>query len=212
MPWTTRYSEEEARAAIDGAETWAQVMDRLGYVYHGKNIRTLRKWAAMWGISTDHLPTGARHTYTEAQAREAIAASKSWAEALRRLDYCPSGGNPRTLKKRAAQWGISSDHFVSRGAPRRARIPLEEILVRNSTYSRSNLKQRLYDAGLKEPVCELCGQDEDWHGRRMAMILDHKNGIRDDNRLANIQIVCPNCAATLDTHCGRKNRLPRGRA
>lgn len=38
------------------------------------------------------------------------------------------------------------------------------------------------------------------------MILDHINGVPDDNRLENLQVVCPNCAATLDTHCGRKNR------
>jgi hypothetical protein len=43
----------------------------------------------------------------------------------------------------------------------------------------------------------------------MAMILDHINGIPTDNRLKNLQIVCPNCAATLDTHCGRKNRRDR---
>ena len=41
----------------------------------------------------------------------------------------------------------------------------------------------------------------------MGLILDHINGVRDDNRLENLRIVCPNCAATLDTHCGRKNRL-----
>jgi hypothetical protein len=35
------------------------------------------------------------------------------------------------------------------------------------------------------------------------LILDHVNGIRNDNRLENLRIVCPNCAATLDTHCGR---------
>jgi len=40
----------------------------------------------------------------------------------------------------------------------------------------------------------------------MSLILDHVNGVPDDNRLENLQIVCPNCAATLDTHCGRKNR------
>ena len=40
----------------------------------------------------------------------------------------------------------------------------------------------------------------------MSLILDHINGVRDDNRLENLRIVCPNCAATLETHCGRKNR------
>ncbi len=47
----------------------------------------------------------------------------------------------------------------------------------------------------------------------MALILDHINGVATDNRLENLQIVCPNCAATLDTHCGRNvnmNRLCAG--
>lgn len=40
----------------------------------------------------------------------------------------------------------------------------------------------------------------------MGLILDHINGVRDDHRIENLRIVCPNCAATVDTHCGRKNR------
>ena len=46
-----------------------------------------------------------------------------------------------------------------------------------------------------------------WRGKPLGLILDHINGVRDDNRLENLRIVCPNCAATLETHCGRKNRL-----
>ncbi|MBA2505757.1 MAG: hypothetical protein H0V29_07410 [Thermoleophilaceae bacterium] len=37
----------------------------------------------------------------------------------------------------------------------------------------------------------------------MSLILDHINGEAQDHRLENLQIVCPNCAATLETHCGR---------
>jgi hypothetical protein len=32
--------------------------------------------------------------------------------------------------------------------------------------------------------------------------------VADDNRLENLRILCPNCNATRDSHCGRKNRLP----
>ncbi len=127
------------------------------------------------------------------------------------LDLCPTGGNTSVLKQWLRHWEISTEHFEAqalRSIPRTAK-PLEEILVQNSSYARANLKARLYAEGIKTPVCELCGQGETWRGRPMGLILDHINGVRDDNRLANLRIVCPNCAATFDTHCGRKNRLER---
>ena len=54
----------------------------------------------------------------------------------------------------------------------------------------------------------MCGQGELWNGRRMSLVLDHINGVSNDHRLENLRMVCANCAATLDTHCGR-NRLAR---
>jgi hypothetical protein len=154
-----------------------------------------------------------RSRYDEAQVREAVANSCSLTDALRRLELRPAGGNHQTLKRLIDRYGISTDHFrpdwVRRGPRSTGAIPLDQVLVEGSTYSRKRLKQRLYESGLKERHCELCGQGETWHGRSMALILDHINGVPNDNRLENLRTVCPNCAATLDTHCGRNNRAPR---
>jgi transposase-like protein len=156
-------------------------------------------------------PRGPR--YSEAQAREAIAASLSYSDALRRLGMRPAGGNHRTIRRYVEEvWRIPIDHFdpgaAQRGPLRREPVPLEEVLVEGSRYQRALLKERLFAAGLKDRRCELCGQDELWYGRRMSLILDHINGIADDNRLANLRVVCANCNATLDTHCGRNNARP----
>ncbi|HEX6457925.1 MAG TPA: HNH endonuclease signature motif containing protein [Thermoleophilaceae bacterium] len=152
--------------------------------------------------------------YDEPTLRRVIAESFSFSDALRRLGLRAAGGNHATIKKYVELWGISTSHFNYDRAPThllRARTPLGEILVERSTYHRGHLKRRLYEEGIKLPRCEMCGQGEVWKGRPMALILDHINGIPNDNRLENLRIVCPNCAATLDTHCGRKNRLQRAR-
>ena len=137
----------------------------------------------------------------------------SYSEALRKLGLRPAGGNHRLFRKYVDEvWCISTEHFdPNRGRvaklKRRRPVPLEQVLRSDSAYNRATLKRRLYEAGLKDRRCELCGQGEEWRGMLMSLILDHINGIPDDNRLENLRIVCPNCAGTLETHCGRKNRL-----
>jgi hypothetical protein len=149
--------------------------------------------------------------YTEQDVRDAVAGSLSLSEALRKLRLRAAGSNFRTLKRLIERYDISTEHmdpnWVLRGNRPNRKIPLEQIMVEGSTYGRDKLKRRLYEDGLKERRCELCGQNEVWNGNRMSLILDHINGDATDNRLENLRIVCPNCNATLDTHCGRQNRL-----
>jgi len=140
----------------------------------------------------------------------------SYSEALRRLKMRPAGGNHRLFRKWVDSiWQIPTDHFDPHAAfrelarSRSPRRPLASFLVEHSCINRQNLKLRLYQEGLKQPICEICGQGEIWRGEVMALILDHINGVPDDNRLGNLRIVCPNCAATFSTHCGRKNRSTR---
>lgn len=150
-------------------------------------------------------------SYSEAQARAAVAGSRSYAEALRSMGMCASGGGTSTLRKWVERWGIPTAHFDpyahQRGPRTGTRRPLAEVMVEGSTFNRGHLKKRLYEEGLKERRCELCGQGELWRGTRISLILDHVNGNGRDHRLENLRIVCPNCAATLATHCGRNVKM-----
>src|SRR5690349_1658330 len=121
--------------------------------------------------------------YDKPTLTRVIAQSQSFSDALRRLGLRAAGGNHATIKKYAEQWGIGTSHFGHEPPPvhlARPRIPLSEILVERSTYHRGHLKRRLYEEGIKLPRCEMCGQDEVWRGRPMALVLDHINGVPND--------------------------------
>jgi hypothetical protein len=134
--------------------------------------------------------------------------SNTYTDVLNKLGLVARGRNFDTLKKYIGIFGIDVSHFNpnkvrSNGLILANTIPFEQILVINSSYTNTNsLKKRLYKEGLLQPICSLCGQNEYWYGKKIALIMDHINGVHNDNRIENLRIVCPNCEATLDTHCG----------
>lgn len=116
-----------------------------------------------------------------------------------------------------ARFGIPADAWhraVERGdiVPREWITPLEKLLVAGRRRNRGHVKARLLKAGLKQNRCEICGL-EDWLGKPLSMALHHVNGDGLDNRLENLQILCPNCHAQTDTYGGRNGhrRRKRGR-
>jgi Homeodomain-like domain/HNH endonuclease len=96
---------------------------------------------------------------------------------------------------------------VARGAivPRPHALPLERLLVADTYRSRHNLKNRLLGAGVKQNRCERCGLKE-WCGRPLSMALHHVNGDGRDNRLENLQFLCPNCHSQTENFSGRGRR------
>lgn len=121
------------------------------------------------------------------------------------------GGNFRTLKARMLQEQIDSSHFTKNRMAGWIKTPkpLAEVLVEQSQYSRTNLKKRLIREGHLKEQCYICGQGTIWLGKPLSLILDHINGVSDDNRLVNLRLICPNCNGQTATFAGRNARKKR---
>jgi hypothetical protein len=138
-----------------------------------------------------------------------IKESKSIGEVLDKLNLRRAGGNYAVIKKYIILYNLDTTHFINENnsifnvVENFVKKSLETYLVENSTASRGNVKRRLLEEEVLKNVCSLCGQDENWNGMKISLILDHINGIYNDNRIENLRIVCPNCNAGLDTHAGK---------
>jgi len=62
--------------------------------------------------------------------------------------------------------------------------------------------QRGASSQCENPECGIT----DWHGKKISFEIHHINGIDNDSREENLQILCPNCHSQTDSFGGRKNR------
>ena len=83
-------------------------------------------------------------------------------------------------------------------------------MVIGSNYNRGHLKERIIKDNLIKNECNICQQQPIWKDKKLVLVLDHINGIPNDNRLENLRLLCPNCNSQQNTFAGRnKIKTPR---
>jgi len=110
---------------------------------------------------------------------------------------------PITLDGYLKKFGINyQGNKGGKGKNSPSRKSAGQFLFNGSTVKSHRLKLMLLRDGLKEPMCEQC-RGAEWMGKPMPLELHHINGNPFDNRIENLQVLCPNCHALTDNHAGR---------
>jgi Zn finger protein HypA/HybF involved in hydrogenase expression len=119
--------------------------------------------------------------------------------------YYAAGHSYRECRTRFGFSAAAWTSAVKRGRLKaRARASSIEAMFA-AKMARGAIKRRLLEMGVMEARCSRCGL-YDWRGKPLIIHLDHVNGIRDDWRLENLRMLCPNCHSQTPTFSGRNRR------
>lgn len=156
--------------------------------------------------------------WTDETLIEAVKRSTSVNGVFKYLGLRVGGGSHQIIKERIKALKLDTTHFTGQAWSKGMTLkghpvhPLDEILIINSTYQNTvHLKTRLLKESRIINKCAECGCEPVWRGKQLVLRLDHINGKRNDNRIENLRLLCPNCDSQQPTFCGRnirKSKLP----
>lgn len=137
----------------------------------------------------------------EAQIREWIGEHRSKAFICSKLQC-----KPLTLESYLTKLNII--YKGNKGGKGRTSIKklATDYLHKGSTINPHNLRLKLIRDEIKVAECEGC-KSTNWLAGSIPLELHHINGDNHDNRLENLQLLCPNCHALTDNHAGKGKKL-----
>lgn len=119
--------------------------------------------------------------------------SPNMAQAARRSRLCLS-----TFTKIAKQLGCYRPNPLNRTISKALNKEIiQETYLSNAKYiAAPALRRLLIRYGFKEAKCQICGLTQ-WLGKPIPLDLHHINSNHYDNKLENLQILCPTCHAVI---------------
>jgi hypothetical protein len=145
--------------------------------------------------------------YTKEILGQAVAASNSVSEVLRKLGIKFSGGSHRHISEKIKRFGLSRSHFKSGGqvTGRRVRRDCRYFLKKGRKISTSLLRRSMLEYGIKH-VCAECSLGVVWCKRPLVLQIEHKDGDNTNNNPSNLIFLCPNCHSQTETFCRPKTK------
>lgn len=140
---------------------------------------------------------------------EIVKNSTSKKDVLTKLGMAVSGSSYNILDKKLKKLNIDTSHFnkyIGTTKEKKDSVKFESYLIKDSKCSSGThwLKLNLVKKGYLKYECTICKNNGEWQNKKISLHLDHINGIRNDNRLENLRILCPNCHSQTDTYSGKR--------
>jgi len=200
------YTDEELQDIISTCFCWNEVLTKLDMKTMS---RSLQRRIQKSHIKCDHISKhfDGLHTkfnkFTQEQILEIIQTNTNWNDVMKLLGY-QSCNHVLIIQKKLDTLKIDYSHLqLPKNAFSKSRYTLDEILVKDSTYTNMKvLKKRLKLEKGWAHRCLICGLSE-WNGKSIPLEIDHIDGCNTNNTYSNLRALCPNCHAQTDTYKGK---------
>ena len=137
-------------------------------------------------------------TETREDFVKAIEQTQSMAEAAKIL-----GMSYDTFRKYAQKFGLFNPNQSGTSIKKPKVYKSREDIFRVFDYNVGRQTVKNWYLLDHEYKCNHCGISE-WNGKHLSLELEHINGNNRDNRLENIELLCPNCHSQTVTWRRRK--------
>lgn len=174
----------------------------------GCSYTNIRYWIRVYGLG--HLVHRSKYFYDKYKFIKIVKDSKSIAQVIHRTGRATNGSSYKWVKNEVERLKLDISHWTGQSHGTSSNKPQSwpEILVENSSFRiNGRTKARLIKDLILNNTCYICKISPEWMGKPLVLRIDHINGIRNDHRVDNLRLVCPNCDSQLPTFCGRNQKI-----